>query len=200
MIIRKHGAIQVSIWILWNVKCLQTPCRSILHIHIHICIHMDTMEYGVSPDSMQICTPYPYPYLYPYGYYGVWGVSRLHVDLYSISISISVSIWILWSMGCLQTPCRPTLCIHIHICIHMDITKCGVSPHSSQIDSLYRVHCQAMRSSNKKMHNQFAIDNKYLCNYPYIIKVIGNFAGDKFFLYNSMRRFCQNQISKLSWI
>ena len=30
------------------------------------------------------------------------------------------------------------LCIHIHICIHMDIAECGVFPHSMQIDTPYR--------------------------------------------------------------
>ena len=44
--------------------------------------------------------------------------------------AISISIWISQNVGCNHTPCRPTLHIHIHICIHMDITKCGVSPHS----------------------------------------------------------------------
>ena len=32
-------------------------------------------------------------------------------------------------------------------------------------------------------------------SYPYIIKVIQNFADDKVFPYNSMTRFCRNQIS-----
>ena len=45
------------------------------------------------------------------------------------------------------------------------------------------------------MHNEFAIDSKYLWMYPYIIKVVHNFADDKVFAYNSMRRYCQNQIS-----
>ena len=90
----------------WYVKCLHTPCRSILHIHIHICVLMDIMECGVSPPSMQIHTPYPYPYLYPYGYYGVWSVDTLHVDPYFVSISIYVSLGILQSVECLCTPCR----------------------------------------------------------------------------------------------
>ena len=39
-----HGAMSMSIWILWNVKCLHvTTCRYILCILIHICIHMDIM-------------------------------------------------------------------------------------------------------------------------------------------------------------
>ena len=60
---------------------------------------------------------------------------------------------------------------------------------------LYRVHCQPIISSNEKTDNQFAIDNNYLWKYPYIIKVVWNFADDKVFPYNSRRRFCQNEIS-----
>ena len=56
-----------------------------------------------------------------------------------------------------------------HIHVHMDIMECKVSPHSMLIDSLYRVHCQSIISSNEKMHNQFAIDNNYLQKYPDII-------------------------------
>ena len=77
----------------------------------------------------------------------------------------------------------------------MDITKCGVSPHSMWFDSLFRVHCQPIICSNEKTPNQFVIDNNYLQIYHYIIKVIQNFADDKDFPYNSMGRFCQNQIS-----
>ena len=62
--------------------------------------------------------PCPYLYLYPYRYY--------RVCLYCVSISMSVSIWVLRSVECLHTPYRPTLHIHVHICIYMDITKCGV--------------------------------------------------------------------------
>ena len=82
---------------------------------------------------------------------------------------------------------------HIHVL--MDIMECKVSPHSMYIESLYRVYCQPIISSNEKTHYQFAIDNNYLWKYPYIIKVIWNFTEDKVFPYNSMRRFCQNQIS-----
>ena len=45
------------------------------------------------------------------------------------------------------------------------------------------------------MYNHIAIDNNYQWKYPYIIKVIQNFADDKIFPYNSMKTFCQNQIS-----
>ena len=34
MIICEHGAISVSIWILWNVKCLHTPSRSIFSTNL----------------------------------------------------------------------------------------------------------------------------------------------------------------------
>ena len=38
------------------------------------------------------------------------------------------------------------------------------------------------------MHNQFAIDNIYLCKYLYIIRVIQNFADEKVFQYNSIKK------------
>ena len=114
-------SMSVSIWVLQSVECLHTPCRLILHIHIHV---------G----------------MYPYGYYGMWSVATLHVHFHSISISYLYYIHInitecvytvylypcLYLYGyygdveCLHTPCRPTLHIHVHICIYMDITKCGV--------------------------------------------------------------------------
>ena len=65
-IICKHGAISVFIWILWNVKCLHTPCRSILCINIHVCIYMHIMECGVSPCFMWTFTAYLYPPLFSY--------------------------------------------------------------------------------------------------------------------------------------
>ena len=55
------------------------------------------------------------------GYYGIWSAT-LHVHFHSISIFIFVSISILQSVS--------ILCIYIHVCIYMDITECGVSPHS----------------------------------------------------------------------
>ena len=105
----------VSIWILWNVECSYTPCTLSFHIHIYICINIDITEC--------VYTVYLYPCLYLYGYYTVWSVSTLHVDSYSVSISMSVSIWILWNVECSYTPCTLSFHIHIYICIHIDITE-----------------------------------------------------------------------------
>ena len=104
----------VSIWILWNVECSYTPCTLSFHIHIYIYIHINIMEC--------VYTVYLYPCLYLYGYYGVWSVSTLHVDSYSISMS--VSIWILWNVECSYTPCTLSFHIHIYIYIHISITEC----------------------------------------------------------------------------
>ena len=104
----------VSIWILWNVECSYTPCSLSFHIHIYICIHIDIMEC--------VYTVYLYTCLYPYGYYGVWSLSTLHVDSYSIFMS--VSIWILWNVECSYTPCTLSFHIHIYIYIHIDIMEC----------------------------------------------------------------------------
>ena len=92
----------------------------------------------------------------PYGIMECKSVSTLHVDPYSASISMSVSIWILQSVKCPHTPC--TLTVYIE----------------------YK--CQPIISSNEKTHNQFAIDNNYLWKYPYIIKVIWNFAHESFLI------------------
>ena len=101
-------SMSVSIWILWNVECSYTPHTLSFHIHI------DIMEF--------VYTVYLYPCLYLYGYYGVWSVSTLHVDSYSMSMF--VSIWILWNVECSYTPCTLSFHIHIYICIHIDITEC----------------------------------------------------------------------------
>ena len=69
--------------ILWNLKCLHTPCRSIL-----------------------LC---PYPYLYPYGYYKMWSITTLHEDQHSILISLFVTIRILQSVEHPHTPCSLTV-------------------------------------------------------------------------------------------
>ena len=69
-----------------------------------------------------VYTVYLYPCLYLYGYYRVWSVSTLHVDSYSITMS--VSIWILWNVECSYTPCTLSFHIHIYIYIHINITEC----------------------------------------------------------------------------
>ena len=118
--------------------------------------------------------------------------------IHSVSLSIFVSIWILCSVFTLHVD---PYSISISMSVYNNIDNNFlwkypyIMPHPMYIDSLYRVHCQPIISSNEKTHNQFAIDNNCLWKYPYIIKVIWNFTEDKVFPYNSMRRFCQNQIS-----
>ena len=87
-----------------------TPCT----LSFHMCIYITECVYTV----------YLYPCLYLYGYYRLWSVSTLNVDPYSISISMFVSIWILWNVECSYTPCTLSFHIHIYICIHIDITEC----------------------------------------------------------------------------
>ena len=177
--------------------------------HIHVL--MDIMECKVSPHSMYIeslyrvyCQPilssnekkhnqfaihnnylWKYPYIikviWIFWMGLIWYLKYVLLTIYKHG-AISMSIWILWNVKCLHTTCRSILCIHIHVCILMDIMECRVLPHSMYIDSLYRVHCQPIISSNEKTHNQFAIDNNYLWKYPYIIKVIWNFAHESFLI------------------
>ena len=80
------------------VSILILQSMSILCIYIHVCIYMGIMECGVSPHSM--------------------------LDPYSVSISMSVSICVLWNVECSYTPCTLSFHIHIYICIHIDITEC----------------------------------------------------------------------------
>ena len=54
----------------------------------------------------------------------MWSVSTLNVDPYSVSISMFVSIWILWNVECSYTPCTLSFHIHIYIYIHINITEC----------------------------------------------------------------------------
>ena len=96
---------------------------------------------------------------------------------YSFTIYENISLSILSSVSFKPMYCsgvyhfvQSTRWSNIHV--HMDIMECKVSPHSMYIESLYRVYCQPILSSNEKKHNQFAIDNNYLWKYPYIIKVI----------------------------
>ena len=51
-----------------------------------------------------------------YSMYAFIPYAYLHrVCLYCVSISMSVSIWVLQSVECLHTSCRPTIHIHIHV-------------------------------------------------------------------------------------
>ena len=96
-------SIFVSTWILQSVECFHTPCRLTLHIDVHS-MYVSTFTYYCWKWAIM-------------SWHSMWLILCKHGDFkWSIllSISISVSIWILQSVECPHFPCILKICMDVH--------------------------------------------------------------------------------------